>query len=404
MKKTLLIAFIFFQTRTFAQDMIYLADGSKIPGKIAEITDEKVKFKNLANPTGPFYSRNINNVQFAFNAAGNYLVFGQPKPITDKDKDEFINPVAKPRPVDIVVELDGKLSAVEITDENETEIAASDNGKIIKLLKSNIAFLIRKNGDHHIYSALDQALTYLSIDKSKINALLSSAKGSSNPPTVLAAAKPLAEAIASKQPSSPSVSTAELATKTAKTAPAESTKILTHAANEILEPDMAVFGAKALEKTHEFTLYLQAITNVKTNRDEAKKSITQACDLFLNQGADVRVEVSNVNTQIKKKYKIIDYLNRLMIKAGQFDKVNIEYADINYASKFEKGADGNYYGTVTFVQKFQGFVDGNLVYGDQTKRSMTIVLQHYEKEVNGEKVAGWDVYLDNIGVVETKNL
>jgi hypothetical protein len=127
-----------------------------------------------------------------------------------------------------------------------------------------------------------------------------------------------------------------------------------------------------------------------------------ACGLFLNE--DARVEVSNIRTGGKNKYKIRDYLNRLLIKSGQYDKVQIEYANINYASKFKKGPDGNYYGSVTFVQKFEGFVDGNLVYADKTKRNMTIVLKHYEKAVNGENVSGWDVYLDDIGVVETRKI
>ena len=111
-----------------------------------------------------------------------------------------------------------------------------------------------------------------------------------------------------------------------------------------------------------------------------------------------------MNTDVKVKHKVRDYLSRLMIKSGQFDKVNVEYANVNYASEFKRGLDGNYYATVTFVQKFQGFTDGNLVYGDITKRSMTIVIKHYEKQVNGETIAGWDVYLGDIGVVETKKL
>ena len=71
-----------------------------------------------------------------------------------------------------------------------------------------------------------------------------------------------------------------------------------------------------------------------------------------------------------------DYLNTMMKKAGQFDKVTVEYADIDYATKFKKGPDGNYYGTVTFVQKMSGFIDGNIVYCDSAKRYVIIVIAY----------------------------
>jgi hypothetical protein len=372
MKKILLIAFVLFQLKAFAQDVIYLNDGTKLSGKMAEIADDKVKFKNLANPTGPLYSRNNTSVQMAFNATGDYLVFAQSKPFTDKEKDDFINPTAKSRAFDIVVDADGNVLPVTITDENDTEIAATNKGADVKLAKANLVFLIRKDGSHQLFSSAELALPYLAIDKPKIAAILT--------------AVPVAAA--NKAPSS---------TVTTVKAPS-----LAHSESDYIAPDMALFGTKALQKTQEFTGYLQAVSSIASNREVATKSINLAVGLFLNE--DARVEVSSTNTALKKKYKIRDYLNRMLIVAGQYDKVNIEYANINYASKFKKGADGNYYGSVTFVQKFQGFVDGNLVYGDQTKRNVTIVLKHYEKAVNGETVSGWDIFLDDIGVVETKKL
>ena len=169
-----------------------------------------------------------------------------------------------------------------------------------------------------------------------------------------------------------------------------------------LNVNMELFSKKALQKTEEFSTYLQTISAVNTTRGNAVKSINMACDLFLNE--ESRVEVSSTNTSVKNKYKIRDYLNRLLFRSGQYDKIIIEYADINYASEFKKGTDGNYYGVVTFVQKFKGFIDGNVVYGDITKRNLTIVLHQYQKAVEGEAEEGWDVYLADLGVVETKKL
>lgn len=166
--------------------------------------------------------------------------------------------------------------------------------------------------------------------------------------------------------------------------------------------DKAEFSKKALQKTGQFSNYLQIITAVNTSKESAAKSINMACNLFSSE--DSRVEVSNTNSAIKNKYKVREYLNRLQFKAGQFDKIIIEYADINYASDFKKGTDGNYYATVTFVQKFIGFVDGNIAYGDITKRNLTIVVKSFEKVVNGEAQQAWDVYLADMGVVQTLKL
>jgi hypothetical protein len=166
--------------------------------------------------------------------------------------------------------------------------------------------------------------------------------------------------------------------------------------------DMKSFSVKALQKTNQFATYIQAISSGNSSRETAAKSIDLACSLFLNE--DARVEVSSLSSTVKNKYKIRDYLNRLQLKGGQYDKISIEYADVNYASKFKKGTDGNYYGVVTFVQKFKGFLDGKMIYGDVTKRNMTVVLHQYEKAVEGGTEANWDVFLADIGVVETKHL
>jgi hypothetical protein len=361
MKLFLSFALLLCITSAFSQDMIYLTDGTKIPGKISEIAADKINFKNLANPTGPVYTRAISGVSLAFNAAGNYIVFAQANPLTDKEKQDFITETPKPRSYDILIDPQGKVLPVNVTDESESEIATNTHGQQVKYNKTNLVFLIRKNGKHQLFSSPEFALPLLTADKDKINAAL-------------------------LQPNPDAA------------APME------HKDGDYIEPDMALFSVKALAKTNEFTGYLTAIQSINTDRDAATKSINQACDLFLNGGVDARVEVSNTANPEVKKYLVRDYLNRLMIKSGQFDKVNIETANINYASKFTKGADGNYYGTVTFVQKFQGFKDGNLVLAEETKKSITIVLKHYEKIVNGETTSGWEIFLDDMGVVENKKV
>jgi hypothetical protein len=166
--------------------------------------------------------------------------------------------------------------------------------------------------------------------------------------------------------------------------------------------DMKAFGIKAEQKTSQLTDYIGIISSNKTSRDLATKSIDQACLLF--SSATDQVEVSSIHSKEKNKYPIRAYLNRLQLKCGQYDAIKIEYAKVGYASQFKKGTDGNYYGVVTLVQTFKGYIDGKAVYADVTKKNITVVAKKYEKETEGHAVDSWDVYLSDIGVVETKSL
>ena len=371
----LLWMFLLFSNATSAQHIIYLTDGAKMPGKITEITAHKAKFKNLEDLTGPTYNRAIDDILFAFNASGDYIVFSKEQPLTKKEREDFVNPAIKALVADVLVDTNGNVSATNIASENETELVCTVKGKKAKITKSSLCFIVRRNGSHEVFVASKQALPILVSTKALvINALLGTA------------------------------ATAVATTKADKGLPAQEVKLIANKpADSVIDyPDKELFKNKSLEKTKEFTTYTKAITAVNTNNAAAKKAINLACALFADEGS--RVEVSSVNNAINNKYPIRDYLNRLMLRSGQFDKVQIEYATINYVSQFVKGADGNFHGTVSFVQTFKGFVDNKVVYGDVTKRTVNVTIKPYQKAINGESVLAWDVLLGDIGVVETKKI
>jgi hypothetical protein len=57
MKKLVLaIAFILATGVAIAQDVIVMKDGSTLLGKVAEISNEEIKYKKWSNPDGPLYS------------------------------------------------------------------------------------------------------------------------------------------------------------------------------------------------------------------------------------------------------------------------------------------------------------------------------------------------------------
>jgi len=348
LKKILLIAFVCLNLKTFGQDMIYLVNGNSVPAKIIEIRNDSVKFKNLANPSEPIFSYPATDLKFAFNVAGNYLIFNPAKPFTDKEKDEFISSGTKYHAFDIVVELSGKPLVFNIAYETEAEIS---DGKEIKLDKNSLAFVIRKNGNHELFCAVDKATPLLVKCKLKIDSSI--AHQSEIPPFTLIPNK-----------------------------------------NGYIVPDMQLIGRKAIENVQELTEYLLAINSGRTERYFVDRIMgTNRTQLFLNYGTDTRVEASNIKTGAKKVYKLRDYLERLVKKTGQFDKLTIAYADINYATKFRRGPDGNYYATITFDQKIQGFIDGNVVYLNPIKKNMEFVLPPHRWTKSESRSTVWLDYI-----------
>lgn len=357
-----LIILLFFVSKASAQDILYTNSSEATPAKIVDIQAEKIKFKDPENVTGPDHSKSISKSIFAFNAAGSYLVFSDKKSVAD-NKDQFIAETLQPRAFDVLVDTKGIVLDINITAEGDNDITGTRHYKTIKAPKASLIFLIRKNGTHQLFVPADKAAPYLINAKAKIAQLF-------------------APAIAGPVPT-----------------PAVSAKPAVVAAGDI-DVDMALFNKKALDKTKELSNYLATICSVNTSATIATKTIGLAVDLFVNE--DAKVEVSSVNALTKPQYKIRSYLNRLQKLSGQYDKVDIEYANINYASKFTLGADGNYYAVITFVQKFRGFSDGKVIYGDVTRRNVTVVLKSYLKTgADGDTKKAWDVFLEDIGVVQT---
>lgn len=160
--------------------------------------------------------------------------------------------------------------------------------------------------------------------------------------------------------------------------------------------DPELYSRKALQKTEELGTYLSIITNRSNSIEEAGKAVDQAVKLFINEDAEVEVS----GPEGRNRYKVRTYLNRL--KLLNYDKVEISWTDISYVSDLKKGTDGNYYGIITLQQRFKGFRDNEVVYGDITEKNIEVMMVPYQKSVNGEAEQKWDVFLSDVGVVVTK--
>ncbi len=358
----------------YAQDVIYQQGGKKVECKIIDITEQRVKYKIPQNP-GPAYSMDAGDVVMAFNESGNYLVF----PVASGQLAGFMNPPTTKK-ADILITTDNQ--AIEATNiavgAKEVKYKKLDDkkSKEQKLPVEKLSAILYKDGKHEIVGELAQVAESLKASKEQIDKLTG-------------------------------VDNATHTDINANTSSNTSTKPTSlHSDDAVAFPggpeEFEKFRNKALIKVDELGTYLATIVNPKTPAEKANSTIDLALTLFVNEEA--RVEVSNVNTGVKNKYKIRDYLRRLKLVGSNYQEVEVSYADISYATDFRKGPDGNYYGVVSFVQTFKGFVDGKIVYGDVTQRNVTVVLKLYEKAVDGETKKIWDVFLADVGIEETRKL
>ncbi|WP_313993205.1 hypothetical protein [Xanthocytophaga flava] len=369
-------SFCFIVTCAFSQDVIYTSNGSVITGKITGLDGDKIKYAMPKNP-GPAYSIDVTDVLVAFNQNGNVITF----PIKDGKSEitGFLNPPTH-KSHDILVKMDNSVIECENVSLGKKDVRFqkldAKKGKEEKISREDVAVILYKDGHHEFGVNPAQATVPIRMAKTQIDQL-----------TGVGQNIHLKEEANANKGESTRTTTTDIHDEMAFPGGPE---------------EFESFRQKAISKVDEFGRYIATIVDPRTPADQSNSTIDLAFTLFVN--ADVRVEVSNVNTGSKNKYKIKDYLKRLKLKGADYQEVDVSYADIGYASEFIKGPDGNYYGVVSFVQTFKGFVDGKVVYGDITQRNITVILKLYEKVVEGQGKKMWDVFLADVGIIETRKL
>ncbi len=364
---------LFLAWHAVAQDVIYPSTGEPILCKIVSVEGNKIKYTIAKNP-GPSYTVEGSGVSFIFNGNGNVLTF----PLNNASEGAaFMNPPANKKR-DILVTVKNSVIECEVVSVGKKDVkfkkSEGKKAREEKLSKKDIAVILYKDGKHEFGVSAAKAVIPVKMTRSQIDQLTGV--------------------------SAPALTTR--ANSSEKDTPKNERMTDGTAAFPGGEEEFDRFRQKAVQKVDEFGRYIATIVNPKTPADKSNSTIELAFTLFVNE--EVRVEVSNVNTGVKNKYKIKDYLRRLKLKGSDYQEVEVSYADIGYASDFVKGPDGNYYGVVSFVQTFKGFADGKMLYGDVTQRNITVILKLYEKAVEGEKKKMWDVFLADVGILETRKL
>ena len=153
----------------------------------------------------------------------------------------------------------------------------------------------------------------------------------------------------------------------------------------------------ALEKVKDLSRYISIIGNKETPWSEANRVIERATELFMPGS---KMGVSSLTTSAIEYYEVRVYFNRLM--RLNYDRVEIEWYNIEYVSDLVKQPDGTYVGVITIFQRFKAYDDEKgLVYQDVTKKDITVYVKRKETQIGGKLIGFWDVLLGDIRVKET---
>jgi hypothetical protein len=158
------------------------------------------------------------------------------------------------------------------------------------------------------------------------------------------------------------------------------------------------FKKKALAKIKEFQGCLYILCDIKSGNVALDNAVDQANSLFVDGAI---IEVSSIHSNEKKHLKVRDFLEKF--RNLHYDRIIITFSHVDYVSNIRKGADGNYYGLVSFEQTFRAYRDGTLVYEDETKKTTEVQLVVYERNLRGNAIQQWDVMLSDVEVLGTKN-
>lgn len=158
------------------------------------------------------------------------------------------------------------------------------------------------------------------------------------------------------------------------------------------------FHIKGEQKVKTLEGYIKQLTDKNTSQGVVDEVTENAVALFDNE--ERTVEVSSLNNPGKIKLKVRKYFQKLSMIP--YENITIEWADFQYTSDFRMGVDGNYYGYIIFRQRFTAEQDQIIVYEDMTTKKIEVILKRYNKNIEGQAVANWDVFLGDISVEQTE--
>ena len=145
----------------------------------------------------------------------------------------------------------------------------------------------------------------------------------------------------------------------------------TFAQDEIDYARKQAIDSLALEKVRDLSKYIKIVGSKETPFSEANRVIDRAEELFMS---DAEIGVSSLGSNKITYYRVRKYFEHLM--RLNYDRVEIEWYNIEYVSDLQRQPDGTYVGVITIFQTFRGYdKEGNLNYKDTTKNDITVYVK-----------------------------
>ncbi|GAB4027363.1 hypothetical protein [Spirosoma koreense] len=381
-----------------AQDAIYTANGNRLDNaQLIDITEDKVSFTVQRSGQTNTLNFQRQNVLFAFNKMGNFLVINDlSRDLTEARKQlkDYLSGPTRHEGKDIIVKAVPLtvLPAIISYESDDVVNYRNIDGKPASISKSELVLIIYKDGRHKLLREATDVAPLLNDVKKQLE---------TDGPTIVTPAASTSAA-PSSQPDKLSPTTQPTATAPTKEfqqkadESAVSTEVKTVSGRPSLdEADYQLYRKKALQKVDEFVSYLNIITDKKLPTYEKDKAIAQAAKLFMPAAT---IEVTSANRPGSRRYPIREYLVRL--KLLPYSSAKIEWSEVQYIKEMSQAVDGNYYGVITGQQTFMGYGtnNDNVVYSDVTQKRVRVKLEPYQILFDGKNITKWNLLLGNIGV------
>lgn len=383
---------------SYGQDKVYFKDTKVEECLVKEITPaylKGLKREDLQNS----YTVNLSDVLFVFNKAGNFLVisglFDDQLKAERYIKKFFSNGTNAFRNADQVITVNYRIISCTLTAENQRTLEYILNGKKDSIAKNDVALIIYKDGSHRLLANVNKSFKALQAINDKYNEVAFT-YDTSKDQQVIAQGKNVSFTTTGDTPVGSK--TNQLVADTEEINQSGSVPAV-HKRNskgnmELDSLTRISLKNKAIMHIKELETYLKIISDKDLNTDQVQNAITQAQTLFIN--GDALIEVSSKNRSNIQLFKVPLYLNRLAFI--KYRNVQIEWYNIQYASKFRINPDGTYTGIIELEQKFTGMANDKKVYEDITRKTVEVYMQSFNKLKGGEMIQEWNVFLGNIGI------
>ncbi len=411
MKKSIFIALVgvFISVFSYAQDVIYLANGNRLEGvQIVEIADKKVYFMERKGDSEFKRAYKRSGISVIFRADGRYLMMAELDEKPEKAQlqlEEYLKAPARNVSKDIIIKAKPLKAIVGLISYESDDVLnyANDDGNAASINKKDVVIVFYKDGSHQLTREPDDVVASLikvQKDLSKAEEAVFKPAETAPEPIPEPVAEPAipepaqqSEPVASTPASEPAAAVTPKPNIVKPTKGKKGSKP-TQSIPTLSEEEYLGYRQKGVDKVKEFESYLNVIANKNIDPDEKDKAIEEAAKLFIPGST---IEVTSLNRPGVSKYDIKDYLTRL--KLLPYASAKLEWANVGYVKELKQEADGNYYGTITGEQTFIGLGDsGEPIYSDVTKKSVKVRLKSYQKQIEGAEQLNWELLLGSIGI------